>query len=202
MKLVYGITVSNELKEITTLINLLQENTDDEIVVLCDSLTATHEVFQFLQDSKVPFYYKNLDGDFGSFKTELNNICKEKHNADYVFQLDADETISEFMIKNIKTILEHNPDVELLYVPRINIVNGITDEYVLKWGWSINDNGYINFPDIQGRIYKSNLVWVGKVHEVINSNNYGILPRDEEYCIKHIKDIEKQIKQNNFYKTL
>lgn len=62
----------------------------------------------------------------------------------------------------------------------------------------------INAYDFQGRLFKKGLLWVGKVHErIVGVKNYSLLPPDEsEYCIEHIKTINKQESQNNLYSKL
>ena len=109
------------------------------------------------------------------------------------------------LIVNMEDILDNNTDKDLILVPRINIVNGITNEHIEKWGWQINEKGWINFPDVQTRLYKNSdkIGWVGNVHERINGiESYTNFPMEEMYCLKHIKDIKRQEKQNNYYQTL
>lgn len=205
MKIVYGITVSNEIDEIQRLIPFLKDHQikDSEIVVLVDDLTVTPEVINYLNGQEIPHYAKKLNNNFGEFKTALNVICKDIHEADYVFQLDADEMPNKVIVENVKLIIEANPDVDVFYLPRRNTVEGITTELLHEWQWVYDTNtGYINFPDYQGRIYKSNLTWVGKVHEQLNSKTYTLMPTDENFSLYHYKKIDKQIKQNNFYKNL
>jgi len=62
----------------------------------------------------------------------------------------------------------------------------------------------INAYDFQGRIFKKNMKWGGKVHEkIIGAKYYSLLPTDEDvYYILHHKTIEKQEKQNNYYNTI
>ena len=112
--------------------------------------------------------------------------------------------ISEYMIKNLHEILELNKEVDLIHVPRINTVSGLTDEHIKKWGWSVNEKGWVNFPDYQGRIYRKKMSWYGKVHErIIGGQKFATLPNDDEdYCIQHHKEISRQEKQNNFYNTI
>jgi hypothetical protein len=111
--------------------------------------------------------------------------------------------ISEYLVKSINSIIELNPTVDLFKVPRINTVEGLTDEHIEKWGWSINSKKWINFPDYQTRIYRSKLRWYKKVHEVIVGHKVSsVLPDSEQYCILHHKTIERQESQNKFYTTL
>lgn len=205
MKIVFGITVSNEIDEIKRLISFLQENKlkDHEIVVLADDLTVTKEVLDYLIEEKIPHYAKKLNNDFGEFKTALNVICKDIHEADYIFQIDADEVPTETLVRNIETILEYNPNIDAFLVPRINTLNVYDEDLIKQWQWVYDKKtGYINFPDYQGRVYKSHLKWLGKVHEHLNYETYAFLPKEEKFCLRHHKTIDKQIKQNNFYKTL
>ncbi len=102
-------------------------------------------------------------------------------------------------------ILLENNDVEVLRVPRINTVNGITQEHIQKWGWTVDNKGRVNWPDLQWRIYKRDpkIRWKNKVHEVLDGyKTHAILPLEEQFALEHHKDIERQEKQNNFYATL
>jgi hypothetical protein len=203
MNLVYGITVSTEVDEVKRLIDLLTKNTSDKIVVQIDSTKDVESIIKSIDSFGVNIKSFDFTGDFSSFKNNLNKICKEEENADYVFQIDADEMISEYLVKNVKEIIMMNTSVDLYYFPRINIVDGITSEHIKKWNWKLDSQNRINFPDYQGRLYKSNLNWSGKVHErVVGGTNYSILPPDEEYCLYHHKNIDRQENQNRLYNTL
>ena len=206
MKISFAITVCNELEEIKKLVPFLLEHKriEDEIVILYDDKNGNPEILDFL----LPFNIKpnvqtwrcfDWNNNFADWKNILNGYCV----GDYIYQLDADEMISEYMVKNLHEILEMNSNVDLIFVPRINTVNGITQEHIDKWGWGVNENGWINFPDAQGRIYRKGMSWYGKVHErIIGGQKFSSLPLDEEYCIQHHKTIQRQEKQNNLYNTI
>ena len=206
MKISYAITVCNELEEIKKLVPFLLEHKriQDEIVILYDEKNGNSEILDFL----LPYNIKpnvqtwrgfGFEGNFAEWKNKLNEYC----TGDYIYQLDADEMISEHIVKNLSTILELNPKVDLIFVPRINTVSGITQEHINKWGWNVNEKGWVNFPDAQGRIYKKGMTWYGKVHErIIGGQKFSSLPLDEEYCIQHHKTIERQEKQNNYYSKI
>jgi hypothetical protein len=177
----------------------------DEIVILFDQKNGSEEVIDFLLTfNKLPNVQTwrgfDFDNNFADWKNKLNEYC----DGDYIFQLDADEMISEYMVKNISEIVSLNPEVDLYYVPRTNTVEGITDEHVKKWNWVVDDLNRVNYPDFQGRIYRKGLMWGGKVHEkIVGFNNYSLLPTEEElYSIQHHKTITKQEKQNSFYSIL
>lgn len=203
MKLSYAITVCNELEEISELLPFLIEHKDidDEIVVLFDEKNGSKEVLDYLLTfNKLPNVqtWRGLDfeNDFAEWKNKLSSYC----SGDYIFQLDADEMIGEVFMKNIKMILEANPEVDLYYLSRINIVEGITEEHLKKWGWSMSKEGWINFPDKQGRIFRKSLKWFGKVHErIMGAETFTSLPEDKDFCLFHYKEIKRQEKQNNFY---
>ena len=152
MKISFAITVCNELDEIKRLVPFLLEHKriQDEIVILFDEKNGSKEVLDFL----LPFNIKpnvqtwrsfDWNNNFADWKNKLNEYC----TGDYTFQLDADEMIDEYLVKNISTILDMNPNVDLIFVPRINTVNGLTEEHISKWGWNVNEKNWVNFPDEQ-----------------------------------------------------
>ena len=126
-------------------------------------------------------------------------------SGDYSFNLDADEMISRWMIQNVHEIIAGNEGIDLIYLPRINTVDGITEEHCRMYGYRLDENGWVNFPDWQGRIFRNrpNIRWEKKVHEQITGfKTYATLPTDKPFCILHPKTIEKQVEQNRFYNEL
>jgi glycosyltransferase involved in cell wall biosynthesis len=207
MKISYAITVCNELKEITELTNFLQSRIEeeDEIIIQYDTNGVTKEVSDFLtifgeinKQTKIVSF--PLNKDFASFKNNLKKNC----NGDYIFQIDADEIPTEYLMQNLKTILESN-NVDIVFVPRVNTVNGLTEAHIQGWGWRVNEKGWVNFPDYQTRIYKNtnDVEWFGKVHERISGyNTFANFPAEERFSLYHHKQIERQEKQNNFYNNI
>ena len=66
------------------------------------------------------------------------------------------------------------------------------------------NNGWVNWPDFQTRIYKNSpdIKWKNKVHEVLEGyKTHAILPLEIEFSLNHHKDIERQEKQNAYYNT-
>jgi hypothetical protein len=207
MKLSYAVTVCNEFEETINLINTLlnYKGENSEIVVLLDTPKASQELIEYLElqaeANHIELIESEFDNDFANWKNFLNLQCK----GEWVFQLDADEMLDPNLIVNLEDILDNNVDKDMILVPRINIVNGLTESHIQKWGWQVNEMGWVNWPDVQTRLYKNNekIHWVGKVHErIVGYESYTNFPGDELYCIKHIKDIERQENQNNYYQTL
>ncbi len=206
MKISYAITVCNELVEIQKLIPYLLDNIrdEDEIVVLYDSKNGDTKVEEYLRAKSVNPTYSwhsgEFDGHFANWKNKLTNLC----NGDYIFQIDADEIPNNELIENLPAILEMN-GVDVILVPRVNLVDGLTDEYIQKWGWKVDDKGRVNWPDPQWRVYKKSdsIRWINKVHEKLDGyDTISNLPWVEELSLFHHKDIEKQVKQNDYYDTL
>jgi hypothetical protein len=209
INITYAVTVCNELEEITKLINFLHPRikSEDEILIQYDEDSATDAVKQYLliisqlHNTNIRVISYPLNNDFASFKNNL----KDNANGIFIFQIDADEIPSEYLIENLSDFIEYNKDVDLFFVPRVNTVEGLTPKHIKKWGWNVNEKGWINFPDYQTRIYRrtSEIQWTGKVHErIVGYNTLSVLPSEEEYCLYHPKEIERQEKQNAYYDTL
>ncbi len=207
MKLSYAITVCNEVEETIRLVNQLlnYKGESSEIVVLLDTPKAPSEMVEYLElqanADYITLIESEFDNDFAHWKNFLNSNCK----GEWIFQLDADEYLDPNLIVNLEDILNNNLDKDLIVVPRINTVEGLTDEHIQKWGWRVDEKGWVNFPDVQTRIYKNKetIGWAGKVHERIGGfESYTAFPSDEMYCIKHPKTIKRQEKQNDYYNTL
>lgn len=204
MKISYAITVCNELKELTSLINflLVRIDSEDEVVIQYDSESVTKEVVDYLNiisdiQKQIKIISFPLNKDFASFKNNLKEHCEGK----YIFQIDADEEPSEILLERLKQILTIN-EVDIIFVPRVNTVEGLTESHIQKWGWKVDDKGWVNWPDYQTRIYKNTeeVQWHGKVHERITGyTTFTNFPSDENYSLYHHKEIERQEKQNDFY---
>ncbi len=208
MKISYAITACNEINELQRLISQLLENKrdEDEIIVVYDANNGSEAVNEYLRaqnvtESKFLWYPYSFEGHFADLKNYLTSKC----SGDYIFQIDADETLHPVLLTHLPEILESNSDVEVFRVPRVNTVEGLTQEHIQKWRWGVNEKGWVNWPDYQFRIYKNNgnIAWKNKVHEVlVNYTKISYLPMQEEFSLYHPKTIERQEKQNNYYDTL
>ena len=208
MKISYAITVKDELNELQRLVNFLidQKRTEDEIVILYDSKGGSEAVEEWLRANSVTSHYyrwysSKFNNNFADHKNYLNMLC----TGDYIFQIDADEIPHENLIEKLPSILEHNSSVDLYVVPRVNTVTGLTQEHIQKWGWNVNENGWVNWPDYQTRIYRKSpeIKWVNKVHERLGGQKeFVYIPMEEDWALYHPKTIERQEKQNNYYETL
>lgn len=207
MKISYAITVCNELEEIQRLLALLlaKKREQDEVVILLDLTKSSYELEEYLfglvDRNSIVLKSDNFDGHFADWKNKLTSHC----TGDYVFQIDADEIPHTDLIENLPALLQDNQAVDMIRVPRVNTVEGLTQEHIQKWGWNVNEKGWVNWADWQMRIYKNNgnIKWKNKVHEVLEGFSvHGMLPMEEEWALHHPKTIERQEKQNNYYNTL
>jgi glycosyltransferase involved in cell wall biosynthesis len=205
MQISYAIPVCNEHIELDRLLDLLKKNKrpEDEIVVQADLGNTTKEVYsvldKFTKDIKLLEF--PLNSDFASSKNNLKSNC----SGDWIFQIDADEYLSYQLIHDLHLILQQNPEIDVFLLPRINTVEGLTQQHIDNWRWNVNEKGWVNFPDFQTRILQNSpkINWINKVHEVLNGyNSYSFFPLEEEYCLIHPKTIERQERQNNLYNTI
>ena len=220
MKISYGITVYNEYKELDNLLDHLSKHIrkEDEVVITRDiSKVGDKSIVQneFYALEKVlekyeygtwfqPKQLKVTTFEFRKDFAALKNHTKSQCSGDYIFHIDADEIPNEILLQQLPTILEIN-DTDLVWVPRVNIVNGITDFHLNLWKWRTTEKGWINFPDYQARIFRNadHIKWVKPVHEVIDgAKTYSHLPPHEELTLKHEKDIVRQEVQNKLYEDI
>jgi len=210
LKISYGITVHNEAKELNRLLEILIHKTDpeDEIVIVDDFsnqevqevITSWTQQYGHEDMKTIKVYQRKLNGDFASQK----NYVIEQCSGDYIFHLDADEYPHEVLLRDIKKVLEIN-DVDLIWVPRVNTVDGLTEKHIQQWSWKVTEQGWVNYPDFQSRVFKNNkdIRWVRPVHEQIQgAKTYAHLPPHEELSLYHPKTIQKQEQQNQLYSEI
>ena len=185
MRISYGITVHNEADELIKLLDVLNKNIDDEdeIVVCVDGDDEKVEAVlgEQLSENKAIVYKRKLDGNFSDQK----NSVIEKSTGDYIFHIDADEYPNEILLQQLKQILEMN-DVDLIWIPRVNTVDGFTQEDVQKWGWRVNEKGWVNYPDYLSRVFRNreDIRWTRPLHEIITGcKTYAHLPPQEELSL-------------------
>ena len=201
MKISYGITVHNESEELERLLGKLLVGIDeqDEVVICVDGndekVKSVIELYSI--DSRVIHYDRKLEKDFSAQK----NSVIENSSGDYIFHIDADEYPHNTLLSQLKQILEIN-DVDLLWIPRVNTVEGFTNEDVQRWGWRISEQGWVNYPDYQARVFRNreDIKWIRPLHEYITGcDTYSHLPPHEALSLYHPKTKEKQEEQNRFY---
>ena len=208
MKISFGITVHNEADELNKLLEILIHKTDpeDEIIICVDGdddgvrFVLDSWTQQYAHTKTIKIYQRKLEGDFAAQKNSVIENC----DGDYIFHIDADEIPHENLVNILPEMLETN-DVDLVWVPRVNTVEGLTDEHCTKWGWRITKLGWVNYPDYQARIFRNSpdIRWRKPVHEHIwGCKTYAHLPPQEELSLYHPKTIDKQEQQNRLYSDI
>jgi glycosyltransferase involved in cell wall biosynthesis len=203
----FAITTHNEGEYIQKLLDQLVpfcEKNGDEIVVLDDNSTdvfTQNVLYGYAEKEYIKLHTREFTGDFSEHKNYLNSLC----SGEYIFQVDADEYFNETLLNYLHDLTGHNPEIDLFWIPRVNIVNGLTQDDIRNWGWQVNEKNWVMFPDYQGRLYKNNenIKWSRRVHERITGHKFEApLPAEEEWSLIHIKDINRQREQNKLYDTL
>jgi hypothetical protein len=164
---------------------------EDNINVVVDSLHTTEKVTKVLESfgHAITVYKRPFDSFY-----ENSMFHSKTATGDYVFGIDADEMPQEALIKNLKNILKES-DVDILWIPRINIHPGITDEFINKHTIPINECGWINWPDYQGRIHRisDDICWTNELHTKLTGAKRVVrLNPIPALALWHIKSIEKQ----------
>lgn len=198
MKISYCIPVCNEHIELKLLLGQISKylKDGDEIIVQGDQGNVTTQVVSVISPLMKKDYFTYieypLNGDFASFK---NNMLKYAKNP-WVFQIDADELVSEFLLETIQDVISLNVNIEAWAIPRVNIVKGLTSEWITKWGWNVKKKRIhkddvstnnvldlagvesrnielVNYPDYQVRLFKNDgeIYWKNKVHEVLTKEH-------------------------------
>lgn len=200
MKVSYAICVCDEHRELDALIAFLLKvkDAEDEINVLADSNKVTEKVRGILASygDSIVVNERAFDGKFSDHRNHHATLC----TGDYIFVIDADEMPQEALVRNIKTF-----DGDILYVPRINICPGYTEDWIADYKFHVNELGFINWPDFQGRYYKNNgeIKWSNDLHEkLVGSDKVGGLQPNPHIALWHIKTIARQDRQRAYYATL
>jgi glycosyltransferase involved in cell wall biosynthesis len=200
MKVSYAILTHNEgdyIAELLTLLTTYKRDIDE--IVIVDDYSDDEKTKFILNDFKdlIKLEYRTFDGDHTQ-KNYLNSLC----SGDYILQLDADELVQPEFLEMLPELLEENNETDLFIMPRINTVEGLTQEYIQKWRWLVNEKGWVNFPDWQMRLYRNCdwLKWDGLLHSKIEGHKtYVFLPTEELFCIIHQKQLSRQVEQNDLY---
>ena len=203
----FCITTKNEGPYVDTLLTqLVPMLVDEDEIVIIDDYSDDEETIDIIynwrnQNTEISLYQRRLQKDFSAHK----NFGIEKCSNPWIFQIDADETLGSALEENVHSLILSNPEIELFLIPRVNIVEGITQEDIKKWKWVQNEKGWNMWPDFQTRIFQNtkNIRWQGKVHErIVGFNTWTHLPEEEEWSLYHIKNIERQRSQNELYRTI
>ena len=197
-------------------IEILEKYKSDSVYVYERSLNGDFASQKNFADSKCtnPYIF-NIDADElldSHLSTSFREIIFINQDVEY-FRLPRVNKVSGIELSNItqwnwnisqiKTEIEEsklNESQELFKL--LKLFNLIISE---NNGMFTYYTPIINWPDLQGRIYKRlpNILWQNKVHEfIVGYKKYANFPLDKKFSLLHYKTIDNQIKQNNFYSGL
>lgn len=185
-KLTFAITACNEINELKKLVATIANSFDKNICdikifldinnsnehmnnVISTILNVDHHIL--FHENALRLIPIKFNSDFSEFKNQIIDYC----DSDYIFQIDADELPSEYLIKTLPAIIDENPDLEIMYVPRINTVDNITDDLVKKWHWNISK------IDSPLTIDKFNTSHTEQYRQYIDSLGYTIDKHEETF---------------------
>lgn len=174
----------------------------DDVNVLIDSTKVTDDVRAIVTryGDKISVCERAFDGDFAAHR----NYHIEQCSGDFIFMLDADEIPQTDLIRVARSLCSDD-DVDIVYVPRINIVPGYTPAWLDSHKFHINNTGWINWPDYQGRLFRNDsaIRWKGSVHEKLSgSERVRAISADPKLALWHIKSLRRQDSQNACYDEL
>lgn len=208
MNISFCITVADEETEFFKLLNHLKPflREGDEVLVKVDLTKVTQKMLSYIDgthrrsiESIVNHWFVGeFKGNFSEWKNELIPNCKNP----IIFFLDADELPNPQLLEDLPLIMELNEGVDIIGVPRINFVEGITEDYIKQMKWRQEPDGRLNWCDYQYRVMrnKPGIEWGGEVHETLQGGRLKTeLPTEDEYALLHVKTFDKQKLQNKRY---
>ena len=144
----------------------------------------------------------NEDRELNSLVNFLLKVKDEDDEVNILVVIDADEMPQEALITNIKTF-----EGDIMYVPRVNICPGYTADWITDYKFNLNEMGWVNWPDYQGRYYKNNgeIKWSNDLHEKLEGPNPDKVAKLEAkplIALWHIKTVERQDRQRAYYESL
>jgi glycosyltransferase involved in cell wall biosynthesis len=198
MEISFAIILQNEQDYISYCLENIKKIADEIVIVDGGSTDASLTIAQKYTDK---IYHRKFDNDFSTQRNFAVERCKKP----WIFMIDADETLEYNLLGALKDIINSNKNTELFYFPRINTIKDLNEKpwLISRYGWNVNSEGRINYPDIQGRLFKNDyprIRWVDKVHERVEGAKNSIIVNNMH--IIHEKNWTRQERQNNLYSSI
>lgn len=142
-KITYAITVSTESFELDRLLKQLStisDINDHQVLIQYDIDTVLESVMHVIykyantfKESKV--IGCSLNKHFANFK---NNLF-DHSTGDWIFQIDADEYLEDDLLNKLSYFINESKldDVDVILLPRINVVENITQQHIEHWRWRV-----------------------------------------------------------------
>jgi glycosyltransferase involved in cell wall biosynthesis len=149
MRISFGLLCHNETDSLERLLDslIVERPYEYEIVIVHDvGEEATTNILKQYEEScsLIKVFKRSLNNHY----SEQKNFMTEQCSGEWVINPDADEIFPEYILENIHLIIEEN-DTECLWLPRINGLNGLTEQWAMNLGFRI-------FPDVSKAVAPTN----------------------------------------------
>lgn len=184
----------------------ISENKENQFVMIDGGSTdkTNNLTVRFMEQTNLPeenlsLIYNEWPDDHSIQKNKSLEQAKNK----WVVWLDTDETYEHIFWNQLGWYIRdaENNDFDLIYFPRINIINSNNEDDLIKLckekNWILDHFKRVNYPDFQQRVFNNNCRFKNKIHiRIYNAQKEKLI--NGVHCI-HPKSIEKQISQLNDY---
>lgn len=176
MSITYAITINDELNSVKRLMHTLDvcKAKDSEIIAVhCyrEESDLDASAYVEIKDYMIENTDTYCNYKFKDNLADLKNYILSLSTKDYVFLLDADEYLTTQTLALWNQVIKNEPEYEVFWTPRINIIENMTDKEREELGLKLNEKGWINWPDNQPRIFKNNK----KIKWELKDNSYRLL---------------------------
>ena len=179
------ITYNDEECVRDTMENVTPYITDDFVITDGGS---TDKTISIIEEYNANLIHRKWDDNFEIQK----NTSLDAANHEWRIWIDADETYEPIFWNQLCWYIRdaNNRGVDCINVPRINTVEGITQEFADQQAWNLSYFNWVNYPDYQQRIFKSHCRFAGRTHErIINVKKDAAIVG--VHC-NHPKTLERQ----------
>ena len=179
------ITYNDEECVRDTMENVTPYITDDFVITDGGS---TDKTISIIEEYNANLIHRKWDDNF---EIQKNNSL-DAANQEWRIWIDADETYEPIFWNQLSWYIRdaNNRGVDCINVPRINTVEGITQEFADQQAWNLSYFNWVNYPDYQQRIFKSHCRFAGRTHErIINVKKDAAIVG--VHC-NHPKTLERQ----------
>ena len=154
-------TMENVIPYVTDDFVITDGGSTDKTISIIEEYSASHQ----LGMPDVNLIHKKWADNF---EIQKNNPL-DAANQEWRIWIDADEIYEPIFWNQLPWYIRdaEGRGVDCVNIPRINTVEGITQEFADMQVWNLSYFNWINYPDYQQRIFKSYCRFAGRTHERI-----------------------------------